>query len=134
MRLGKIFTDLPLVVDPPKKFGVREFCDVCQLCSSACPPKAIPKSPPSAEVMSISNILGVVKWTTNAERCFKFWASQNSDCSICIRVCPYNRDYTRWYNRLWRRLAGTHLRKLMLWVDLKLVDRRRRRSEAWWQR
>ncbi|SVC69141.1 uncharacterized protein METZ01_LOCUS321995, partial [marine metagenome] len=30
VRFSKIFTDLPLVHDKPKKFGVTEFCNICQ--------------------------------------------------------------------------------------------------------
>ena len=133
LRLGKIFTDMPLVLDEPKQFGVKEFCDICQRCSSACPPKAIPFDPPSREPHSISNLKGVLKWTTCAEKCFRFWAGQNSDCSICIRVCPYNRDFSKWYHRLWRRLAATRLRKLMLLFDVWFIDRDRQSSKAWWQ-
>jgi len=132
LRLGKIFTDMPLVIDEPKKFGVKEFCDICQRCSSACPPKAIPVGPPTRDAYSVSNLKGVLRWTTWAEKCFKFWAGQNSDCSICIRVCPYNRDFSRWYNRLWRRLAGTRLRKLMLMLDIRFQKRKRRSSAGWW--
>jgi epoxyqueuosine reductase len=134
LRLGKIFTDLPLVIDQPKKFGVREFCDICQRCSSACPPKAIPSGPPSRDAYSVSNLKGILRWTTWAEKCFRFWAGQNSDCSICIRICPYNRDFSKWYNRLWRRLAGTRWRKLMLKVDVWLVNRERQSSAAWWRK
>jgi reductive dehalogenase len=133
LRLGKIFTDMPLVVDQPKKFGVREFCDICQRCSSACPPKAIPSGPPSREAYSVSNLKGILRWTTWAEKCFRFWVGQNSDCSICIRICPYNRDFSKWYNRLWRRLAGTRLRKLMLRLDVWLVNRERQSSATWWK-
>ena len=133
LRLGKIFTDMPLVIDQPKRFGVKEFCDVCQRCSSACPPKAIPAGEPSRTAYSISNLNGVKKWTTYAEKCFRFWAGQNSDCSICIRVCPYNRDFSKWYNRLWRRLAVTRLRKVMLRVDIFFNKRTRQSSARWWQ-
>ncbi len=132
LRLGKIFTDMPLVIDQPKRFGVKEFCNVCQRCSSACPPKAIPTGAPSREAHSVSNLKGVMKWTTFAEKCFRFWAGQNSDCSICIRVCPYNRDFSKWYNRLWRRLAGTSLRKAMLQVDIFFNKRKRQSSARWW--
>ena len=133
LRLGKIFTDIPLVVDQPKRFGVREFCEICQRCSSACPPKAIPCDGPSTKAHSISNLKGVRKWTTVAEKCFSFWAAQNSDCSICIRVCPYNRDFSRWQNRLWRALAGTRLRHLMLRLDIRFNARRRKPASAWWR-
>lgn len=132
LRLGKIFTDMPLVIDEPKSFGVKEFCDICQRCSAACPPKAIPSEQPLRIAHSISNLKGVLKWTTNAEKCFRFWAGQNSDCSICIRICPYNRDFSKWYNRLWRRLAGTRLRNIMLALDVRFMDRQRQSSKNWW--
>jgi hypothetical protein len=47
-------------------------------------------------------------------------------------VCPYNRDYTKWYNRWWKKLAGTPLRKLALWLDDKMNDRGRHKSSWWW--
>jgi reductive dehalogenase len=134
LRLGKIFTDMPLVIDAPRRFGVKEFCDICQRCSAACPPKAIPSGEPSREAYSVSNLKGVLKWTTWAEKCFKFWAGQNSDCSICIRICPFNRDFSKWHNRLWRRLAGTSLRRLMLQLDVWLIKRERKASKSWWAR
>lgn len=133
LRLGKIFTDMPLTIDEPKRFGVKEFCSICQRCSESCPPKAIPKEAPMRKAHSVSNLKGVRKWTTIAEKCFRFWAGQNSDCSICIRVCPYNRDFSKWYNRLWRLLAGTRLRRLMLKTDEIFIARERRSSRDWWR-
>lgn len=132
LRLGKIFTDIPLNHSKPKKFGVKEFCDICPRCAQACPPKAIPFDQQSKKVHSVSNIPGIIKWTTNAEKCFKFWSNQNSDCSICIRVCPYNRDFTKLSNRLWRKLAGTRLRRLALWLDDKCINRGRY-TAGWWR-
>nr|WPM93850.1 reductive dehalogenase [uncultured prokaryote] len=132
VRLGKIFTDLPLVHDRPTQFGVREFCQACRRCAQACPPKAIPASGPTVEIHNPSNIIGVRKWTVDGEKCFNFWANQNSDCSICIRVCPYNKDFSKWYHRLGRWLAGTRMRKLMLKLDIWLGYGRRQRSKSWW--
>jgi epoxyqueuosine reductase len=132
LRLGKIFTDMPLVLSEPKRFGVKEFCDICQRCSSACPPKAIPTGGPSREAYSVSNLSGVKKWTTWAEKCFGFWAAQNSDCSICIRVCPYNRDFSKWSNRLWMKLASTPLRRIMLQLDVWFFERNRQSAKLWW--
>lgn len=80
VRIGKIFTDLPLAHDRPRSFGVKEFCGVCRRCSDACPVKAIPDGPPSDAVHNRSNIVGVKKWTVDAEPCFRFWSNQNSDC------------------------------------------------------
>lgn len=132
VRLGKIFTDMPLAHDRPLRFGVRETCEVCRACSDACPPKAIAMDAPSDRVYNVSNIRGVRKWTTDAEKCFRFWSNQNTDCSICVRVCPYNRDYSRRLNRLWRWLAGTGLRRLALWFDRLSGRGRRVAPDAWW--
>jgi epoxyqueuosine reductase len=117
---------------------VKEFCDICDRCASACPPKAIPHGEQNDQVLNRSNLIGVVKWTTDAEKCFKFWANQNSDCSICIRACPYNRPVTRtmmrWYHRFWHKLASSRLRKLALWLDDQIADRSRHKSGWWWAR
>ena len=133
LRLGRIFTDLPLTVSHPKSFGVKEFCSVCDRCAAACPPKAIPNATPSTRIYNRSNLIGVKKWTVDAEKCFKFWVNQNTDCSICIRVCPYNRDYSRWYNRIWRKLAGSPLRRIALWLDDQFSNRIRKKSVSWWK-
>ncbi len=132
VRLGKVFTDLPLAHDRPTRFGVREFCEICRRCTDACPPKAIAGGAPSAETHNASNIRGVRKWTVDAEKCVGFWVGQNSDCSICIRVCPYNKDYTRFVYRLGRLLAGTFLRRLMLRLDIWLGYGRRMKAGWWW--
>jgi epoxyqueuosine reductase len=132
VRLGKIFTDLPLAHDQPIRFGVREFCENCRRCTHACPPKAISNVIPTAEIYNQSNIIGVRKWTTDGEKCFNFWANQNSDCSICIRVCPYNKDYSKWIHRLGRWLAGTPFRKLLRKLDIWLGYGARKPSKLWW--
>ena len=134
VRLGKVFTDMPLAADRPIHFGVKEFCNTCRRCSDACPVKAISAGDPSLETHNVSNIKGVRKWSVNGEKCFGFWASQNSDCSICIRVCPYNKDYRKWWVRLGRRLAGTPLRRFMLWLDVKLGFGERMAPQLWWER
>ena len=133
VRIGKIFTDLPVSHDQPKSFGVKEFCTMCRRCSDACPVNAIPDGPPSDEVYNKSNLVGVTKWTVNAEPCFKFWANQNSDCSICVRVCPYNRGEGFW-PRAWRRLAGTRFRRLALWLADKFAPGDRVGPHEWGRR
>jgi epoxyqueuosine reductase len=134
LRLGRIHTDMPLLHSTPVQFGVKAFCEVCDRCARSCPPQAISFEPPSTRVYNRSNLRGVKKWTVDAEKCFRFWVNQNTDCSICIRVCPFNRDYRRWYHRAWRRLAGSPLRRLALWLDDRLCSRERRKSGWWWNR
>lgn len=132
VRLGKIYTDLPLALDQPIQFGVKEFCGVCQRCSTACPVKAIPAGPPMSTVHNLSNIKGVRKWTIDGVKCFSYWTAQNSDCSICIRVCPYNKDYSKWWYRIGVVLAGTRLRRLMLRLDVAMGYGERLEPRLWW--
>ncbi len=132
IRLGKIFTDMPLSHDQPIRFGVREFCERCRRCAASCPVKAIPQGAPSAERHNQSNIQGVRKWSVDGEKCFGYWAAQNSDCSICIRVCPYNKDYRKWWHRVGRRLAGSPLRGLLLALDQRLGFGERMKPVDWW--
>jgi epoxyqueuosine reductase len=134
VRIGKIFTDLPLEHDQPKSFGVREFCETCRRCSDACPVNAIPSGPPSDAVYSRSNLIGVRKWTVDAEPCFQFWSNQNSDCSICVRVCPFNRDFSSLWARSWRWLAGTRLRRIALRLADAFAPGRRVSPDDWWKR
>ena len=133
VRLGKIYTDLPLAHDVPISFGVKAFCDTCRRCTRGCPVKAIPDSEPSAAVHNQSNIKGVRKWTVDGEKCFGYWAAQNSDCSICIRVCPYNKDYSKRRHHIGQRLAGTRLRGFILRLDGALGYGERMKPKLWWQ-
>jgi hypothetical protein len=60
-----------------------------------------------------SNNPGVKKWFVNPETCYGFWIENGSDCSNCIRSCPYTKKdgllhrmilwgvrYFPWLNRL----------------------------------
>jgi reductive dehalogenase len=134
VRIAKVFTDLPLIADAPLSFGVREFCNVCRRCSKSCPPKAIPDGPPSEEKLTISNLAGVKKWTVHPEKCFKFWAAQGTDCSICIRVCPFNKDFSKPLHKFGRKLAATRLRSLLIWLDEKLGYGKREKPGLWWSK
>jgi len=133
VRLGKIFTNLPMTPDKPVSFGVKEFCNDCRRCADGCPVKAIPQDDAIVDGYNQSNIKHVRKWTVDGEKCFSYWTAQNSDCSICIRVCPYNKDYSKWWNKLGIRLASTPLRKVMLWLDKRLGFGKRMRPSKWWQ-
>ena len=90
VRLCKVFTDLPLVPDTPKFFGVERFCELCKKCAEQCPPKAIPSGEKTTEAITISNNSGVKKWMINPEQCYRFWAANRTDCANCIQVCPFN--------------------------------------------
>lgn len=132
VRFGKIFTNLPLAHDRPISFGVTEMCEICDACSAGCPSKAIPLGPPTTERHNRSNLAGVRKWTIDGEKCFGYWSKINSDCSVCIRVCPYTRDFRQLKHRLWQRLADSPLRRLALELDRRSRRGQRATAESWW--
>ena len=132
VRFSKIFTSLPLCNDQPKPLGITAYCHSCTKCADACPPKALPKGPPDFGEGSPSTIKGVKKWTANCEKCFGYWAKLRTDCAICMRVCPFNRKYDTWSDRLWRRLATGRGRKLALWWENRNGSRERLKPADWW--
>ena len=132
IRFGKIFTDMPLLHDKPVRFGVNEMCRICQACSKACPSKAIPDTKPSIRTFNRSNVSGITKWTIDGEACFSYWAKINTDCAVCIRICPFTRDYTKARNRFWLKVAGSNLRKLALNFDQRSKRGKRVKTRFWW--
>jgi reductive dehalogenase len=139
VRIGRIHTDLPLAHDRPIRFGVREFCDsTCRRCADECPPKAISHGPPTEEVPNQSMMKGIRKWQVDPEKCFKFWVNQQTECGICMRVCPYNKDtsrpVSRWYYRAWRRLAASPFKRLALRLDIALGFGKRTKPSEYWKK
>ncbi|MGI9389867.1 MAG: 4Fe-4S double cluster binding domain-containing protein [Boseongicola sp.] len=131
LRFSKIFTSIPIAHDPPKMHGVRSFCDICTKCADACPVNALPLGPPKVSGGARSEIKGVRKWTSDAEKCFGFWAKLSSDCAICMRVCPFNRDFSKLWHRWWLQLALSPLRRVALWLDRRRG--RRVKPGEWWR-
>jgi reductive dehalogenase len=137
LRFSKIFTSMPLTHDQPRRPGVAKFCAICDRCASACPAKALPFGPPTdaapqSRFGSTSAITGVRKWTSDAVACFGYWAKLSSDCAICMRVCPFNRDFSKPLNRAWLRIALSPFRKLALWLDDHSGRAKRRKPKDWW--
>ena len=133
VRLGRVLTDMPLAHDKPVRFGVAETCAICRRCANNCPPQAISHGEPTTYRYNVSNIRGVRKWTTDGQKCFRFWVAKGSDCANCIRTCPYNKDYSRRRYRLLRRALGTPLRRLALWFDDRLRLHDRVQPGEWWR-
>ncbi len=116
-RLCKIFTDLPLAVDKPITFGVKEFCMTCRKCADACPSQAISfEKEPSFQAATISTNGGAKKWSMNAEKCLEQWADAGTDCGICIKVCPYNKP-NEWHHDLARLATKTPARPVLRFFD-----------------
>jgi len=134
IRIAKVFTDLPLLADKPVEFGVKKFCNACERCSKNCPVKAIPFGKPQASPPNFSSQTGIKKWTVNAEKCFKFWVGMNTDCAICIRVCPYNKDFSKWWHRVGIKFANSPFRKAVLKIDDIWKFGERVLTPKWWQK
>ncbi|MGD9346560.1 MAG: reductive dehalogenase [Candidatus Aminicenantes bacterium] len=99
VRLVKVLTELELAPDPPRSFGVWDFCKSCKRCAEACPSKAISDGDPTLEGQTLSNNPGVLKWYIDPEKCIQFWRDNGSDCANCIAACPYNKLAT-WPHQL----------------------------------
>jgi reductive dehalogenase len=118
VRLAKVLTDLPLVPDRPIEFGVWDFCMQCEKCAVKCPSQSIRYGKPTDQPNNISNREGLYRWPINAETCLAFWAANGTDCSNCIRSCPFNKppgwlhDTVRWGIRNYPRLNP-----FFLWMD-----------------
>jgi ferredoxin len=111
VRWSTVTTNLPLIQDKPVTFGVQHFCDSCRKCAVNCPSQAIAHGDKAV-------ILGVEKWQSDQESCYRFWRHQGSDCSVCVRVCPYSHpatplhDLVRWVVR-----RNSLARHVALWCD-----------------
>jgi ferredoxin len=91
VRLGAVTTDLPLVSDTPKVFGVQDFCKMCLRCAANCPSGSIPGG-------GTTEIRGVHKWPLRIESCFHYWRAVGTDCGLCMRVCPFSHPPTAIHN------------------------------------
>lgn len=133
IRFGRILTNMPLAHDQPVSFGVEMTCEICRRCANNCPPQAIDHGQPSTYTFNRSNIKGIRKWTTDAEKCFKFWVSRGTDCANCVRTCPYNKDYSMLWPKIMRVLFQTPLRGLALKIDDKMRLHDQIKPSSWWK-
>ena len=133
IRFSKIFTEIPLSIDNPINFGVQKFCNICDKCAQACPPKALPFGKPNFTNQSLSNISGVKKWTANCEKCFEYWTKIKTDCAICMRVCPFNRDFKSLEGKIFWKIATSFFRKFALWWDQNILSSKRIKPNLWWE-
>jgi epoxyqueuosine reductase len=80
-RLGAVTTDLPLVVDGPKDFGIDEVCMKCGVCTRFCPGDAIR---PEKQLVN-----GIERWHVDTPACEPHFHKLYG-CKICLMVCPLN--------------------------------------------
>ncbi len=109
VRICKVYTDFEFVeYDKPHDWGMTKFCLSCGECAKACPSGAIPfvddvdsgfGFKPTYEHSdqpgyTWNNHLGVLKFHTDAKKCFDFWMENDSACGNCAAACTFNEpDY-----------------------------------------
>jgi Pyruvate/2-oxoacid:ferredoxin oxidoreductase delta subunit len=85
VRIAAVYTsieNLPFAEDNSHSW-IDDYCSSCGLCIRKCPPGAIQKE-------SITHDSGRVTFVT-LDKCFPYF-TENYGCSICIKVCPFNRQ------------------------------------------
>ena len=82
VRIGVVTTNIPLEVDKPQNFGIKEFCEVCNRCARNCPAQAISKEASKQTEQG-------PKWDFNQSACYRLWRHVGTDCGICISSCPF---------------------------------------------
>ena len=111
LRLSLVTTNLTLIQDQPIRFGMQHFCGFCKKCATNCP---------SGAISSGDKIVckGAEKWQSNQEACYLFWRRHGSDCSICLKVCPYSHPATPVHNLVrWAVRRSGPARRLALWGE-----------------
>jgi len=90
VRLGTVFTDLPLAAGRPE---VRNFCGKCTRCVEACPARALTGATwyPGIEREKILDAAACDRW--KKEHYFQFHGGHN--CGICSAACPYGLKYLK---------------------------------------
>jgi len=134
VRLSKIITDLPLIIDSPIEFGVTKFCDKCKKCARLCPSQSISYNSRTAEPNNVSNNKGTLKWPVNLETCRIYWARAKRYCSECVACCPYNKPYT-WPHRtaLWLTDHLSFADSLYVKMDDLLGYGKPRKTDKFWE-
>ena len=80
-RPGFVTTDLPLVEDKPREFGVQDFCMNCNVCQRNCPGDAIPQDYVLTQ--------GIKRWLIDLEKCYPYSRLRDEYCHLCVDACPY---------------------------------------------
>jgi reductive dehalogenase len=136
VRLCKIITDLPLQLDQPQKFGIEDFCKVCDRCIEACPVNAISKDREASferpgEWVNPGHKTWHGKWPT----CWAYAESTGGGCGICLPVCPWNKPNTFLFRMVKAVVRRTTLfNRLLVKLDKMLGYGKPLSPEEWWRK
>jgi len=135
VRLCKVFTDMPLLLDGPADLGIHAYCEVCGECTNSCPVGAISKGTPSIEGNNECNRKGVVKWPVDCKKCLRYWIASGTSCSTCIASCPFTMG-NKWWGGLpqWLIRHTSCFNRALVWLDHRFAARKRRTSSGFLDR
>lgn len=100
IRTFIMLTDLPVMVDKPIDAGIMEFCKHCKKCAESCPAGALRfEDEPSWDVKGSWNSPGHKAYFEDAVKCYTYWKEVDSDCGICLAVCPFSKKDKAWIHQ-----------------------------------
>jgi reductive dehalogenase len=117
-RAAFVTTNLPMEIDKPIDFGVKEFCNHCKICAEICPSASIS----FAETNDGMNTRGYRHWEINQTSCYNFWMQSmgGMGCRLCLIACPYSRK-NNWVHALARNVDSKDptglVRKGLTWMQ-----------------
>lgn len=109
VRLGVITTDLELIPDEKREFGLKELCEECGICSENCIGGAIPR------------VKSGDRWQVEQEACYRMWRRVGTDCGVCLSSCPLSQEVGRRYRG---RLKDRDARRELLEEHRKVYGKR----------
>ncbi|NQV55296.1 MAG: 4Fe-4S dicluster domain-containing protein, partial [Rhodospirillales bacterium] len=80
-RISAVSTDMLLIADGPKDFGIDEICTNCDICTRFCPGEAISSQK--------ADVDGMLRWQIDTPACHPHFLRLYG-CKICLSVCPMN--------------------------------------------
>jgi ferredoxin len=112
VRLGVVTTNAELV--PSKRTpgeAIIDFCNICEKCAQNCPSQSIPSGPRE-------EVEGAWRWVLSPDTCFRYWNVAGTDCSRCMRVCPFSHPDSLSHNLIrWGIARSGAFRRAALWLD-----------------
>ena len=129
VRLAKVFTNAPLLLDTPVQLGYEAYCGVCRECAHCCPAQAIADGEPTPVGIDTGDERSVRKWPVDAKRCLRYWVASGTSCSVCIARCPLTLGRAWMWGlpqRVMRRTAL--LNRALTALDRLTRDRKSRRT------